>query len=220
MVWVDDTADGELDRASAPRSRGRRLSRPPGWWFHGLLIVAVGGVIWGQSYPGPWIPGLVVAVPLLVVVVGVWFLRLVVHLWALGQGRAAGRTRWLAVLPVTLAVTLVLTESDLPFQVRWQLSEASFEDALVEARAAPLQELNEQGPLERRIGLYLVDFVYRADGDVFFREARSGLFGTVGFACLRAAPKQPSATMALAEIQYHRLRGCWYKYYRNELPYR
>jgi hypothetical protein len=216
--------NGHNQRAAGPRHDSRSdvlFASPPGRWFHAIAVVVLAAILWSDSYPDLWVSGLLFVSLSLVMLCVAWFVRLAVHLWARLEGWGRGRSRMLAVLPALVAIVVVIHALDLPFALRWKLSEDAFNEAAATVWLTPAEGSVPEWS-ERRVGLYTVGKTYRVGDDVYFRLPGVGFLDQVGFACLPHGPGGASGRHyqqeSYASPGFTPLGGCWYIWLVRDKP--
>ncbi|TYB65433.1 hypothetical protein FXF51_19695 [Nonomuraea sp. PA05] len=195
------------DAASTPALAPllRTLARPPGWWLLGFVTAVWLILVNSLSLPGggPF-RLLMLTVPLALGTITVWTARLAAAL-ARRDGRAGLRRHWArwAAAPVLGVSVIAMAYTDLPFSVRFALSEASLERyaRTVASRPDSVRE-------SRWVGLFpLQDAEAIEGGGARFLVRDSGFLDRFGFAWSPAGmPPDESHT------GYERIGGAWYRW--------
>lgn len=191
--------------ATATRGPGtvaaERVPRP-GLWFHLGCALFVVLAFWTFSTPGV---GLLrfVATGFLVVVLGVWWLALVV----LARGRAwsdrSARRRY-AVAPAALVVVAMMIVGSVPLRLRWRTSTDAFD------RAAAAYEASGAVPAPGRYGSYRITAVRIVPGGLLFDEETDNGLDDAGFAWLPDGPTPALENSGFERPSWVHLGGPWY----------
>jgi hypothetical protein len=156
---------------------------PPGWLFHGTLTVAAGCCLWSASAPpGAGLFAVLGALLVFGLAALLWTIRgvaFVARMWRDIQPPTGGWRFVIAPFGGLLLVGLILAR--VPLEVRWALSEASFDRAVANLEGAPSPRTVE---LDDRIGLYHVSERLTEGSMVIFVIDGGGLFEEGGVAWL------------------------------------
>ncbi|MEJ7833047.1 MAG: hypothetical protein WKF79_09045 [Nocardioides sp.] len=173
------------------------LERPPGLFFHVLLVAPVLLGLWGASYVGGALGWGLVAF------VGVGLMGLA---WVVRVVTAVAMTRrwswWFVMAPVLGGVAIGLVAVDAPLRARFAASQDAFERAIQEGRAIE----------DQRLGLYEVREIAQGPGGCTLAYDDVGSFlGRAGFAlCPDGVPQQDVDNFGPMDFEH--LAGDWYTF--------
>jgi hypothetical protein len=176
----------------------------------GLLILPAGALtgallLYGVSAPGGYFEAILLSVILGLVLAVIWIPRFVVGLLR-ADGRPGLRRHWArwAAGPVMGAAVIGLMHFNVPYTVRFALSEASLERF---AQAVATGAESETG--DRWVGLFPLKSAERIDGGARFLVKDVGFIDSYGFAW--SPQGEPSDEYA----DYEHLHGSWYEWREN-----
>lgn len=194
----------------APAGRlDRLLATPPRWWFHGVLAVVSGFLLWASTQGfGGFLLLAAVVLPVLAVAAVLWAARLVLFV-----RRRRAWSWWFAVAPAGALLVLGLFVADVPQRARWDASRPAFERVVAGLPPAPAAGDDWQ-PVDvpARIGAYGVQAAYRVHdgGLVFYDDTGSGLADDAGIAYLPAGPDPSLENGSFEAPSFEHLGGPWY----------
>lgn len=173
----------------------RLWQRPPGLVHTGLCGACALVLLWDASNPGGSTFLLaIVALLALVVLAGIWVLRLVAYLVAVSRHVAAGTWWWWLVAPVGGLVFAILLAASVPLHLRWRASEPAFD-----RRAERLLDDDPTNDGVGRSGLYEVTLAERDDqGRATFTIRSDGFFAVVRFVRVPAGARPPEGSEHLS----------------------
>ena len=187
--------------------------RPPGRWFHGLLLGPFGLALHAASFPAGWESMWLwfASLPILAAA-GVWALRVITYLVARSKRRAAG-SAWRFLIAPAMGLLLVgLIATSVPLRVRWWQGRGDFERALASAPAASTDRTEWTNfDVPESLGTYTIIDADRVGEAVIFAEATgSGVLDDAGFAYLPSGPFQELDTGWFESPRFVALGGGWY----------
>lgn len=186
------------------------LAKPPGRWFNALVVLSALASLFGRVIPYGYDPALVVGLGAMLLLLGVWFLKLLF----VDEGPAAPTpcwrrrlARWLAA-PCMALLTLLLAATHIPLSVGFLVSKPHLDQlAKAAASGAPVQVTGQQWvgvyPMEVR----MIPSIRGARLQVVVLGQRTGR----GFAFLPQGPPPGSNTFA-----YDRFSGDWFVFHATE----
>ena len=221
-LWHDDRAmdDAKPGTAAADHTteegRADRPRRSPGRILHTQVALVAAVLIWAYSYPaGPHLLLLMIAVVWLLGLVPAWLLTGIRSIRT-RQGVRPPATR-LLVAPVIGLVTVLTIAIGLPLQLRWELSQPSFESVVASADpgANPTGDWRESAiDAPARLGLFRVTSVEQYGESIIFYEAVGDLFNEAGFAYLPDGPTDELSPFGPWErVEWFHLDGPWYTFF-------
>ncbi|MBL7497853.1 hypothetical protein I6A84_23435 [Frankia sp. CNm7] len=188
--------------------RGQYLrvwAQPPGWVFHGFLVVPTAALLWAASAPVGDFLLTVSSVFALAVAAFIWNVRVALATWV--------RVRWswwFPVAPLVGALVAGLVVADVPRPVRWDLSRGAFESVVVGLPPASADAEWHDIDVPTWVGAYRIIGAYRVGTAVIFYEETGALFDDAGFAYLPDGPDPALANGSFESPRYHHLDGPWY----------
>ena len=199
---MDDGAT-RLDTATPLQEPGGRSARSILARLLGAFV-AVGslGTLWAASLPGSAFFVLLPLALLWLASAGIWIALVVQDV----RRRRPGAVTVLVPLVVIATASLMLT--DVPLQVRFDLSRGAMQHA-VDTMPADADMVLEPG----LIGTYVIRSMERVDGGVILAEAiGDSLINDAGFAYLPAGPTPELENGSFERPQWHDLGGGWWSW--------
>ena len=176
--------------------------RALGWILCILVLLAVASTLAVASLPGSMFFVLAPLALLWIACAGIWIALVVLDV---RRRRPSAVT---LVVPWVVVATAVLSLTDIPLQVRFDLTRSAFDDAVATMPAG------EDFIYDRRlVGTYMIRSMERVDGGVIMaEEIGDSLINDAGFAYLPAGPTPDLENGSFESPQWHDLGGGWWSW--------
>ncbi|MGL4306199.1 MAG: hypothetical protein ACRCSF_08585 [Mycobacteriaceae bacterium] len=190
------------DYAAERRWWVRFWDKPPGGLLLGLTVVVCLLVLWAASYPTINIWFILATYPALAIGLA-WFIKCLVFVvrtkkWQHGKNYLA---------PAAVLIACLLLVANAPLQLRWQLSQDAFNDAVSSIAAG--KNLAEFDGV--RLGAYEVQAVQTRGSNLYFVIADSGFIDIDGLAYFPDGRAEADQTDNRGDWFRH-LEGNWYRF--------
>ena len=176
--------------------------RALGWILCILVLLAVASTLAVASLPGSMFFVLAPLALLWIACAGIWIALVVLDV---RRRRSSAVTLGVAWVVVAIAV---VSHTDTPLQVRFELARSAFDDA------GATMPAGEDFIYDRRlVGTYMIRSMERVDGGVIMaEEIGDSLINDAGFAYLPAGPTPDLENGSFESPQWHDLGGGWWSW--------
>ena len=187
---VTDTAVTQLAQADA-----RKGWRPPRLIFHTFALFTALTLIWSASLPGWSFDSFMIGATATFILGLIWVIRLIEALMRRPP------SKWFLAAPVLAALAALIIASGAPQAMRWNMSQSA-----LERTAKTLPRDTDNGLLNRRVGLYLIESWERSpDGAISLTTAEEIELFT-GLVLVYFPPGTP---LPQPGVDFHRLDEHW-----------